>query len=33
MKKAVEKIWNNCNGTDPLFDEEAISPKLYVGDL
>ena len=33
IKKTLEKIWNNCNGTDPLFDEEAISPRLYCGEL
>ena len=33
MKKTLEKIWNNRKGADPLFDEEAISPKLYCGEL
>lgn len=33
IKKTLEKIWNNCDGTDPLFDEEAIPPRLYCGEL
>ena len=33
IKKTLEKIWNNCNGADPLFDEEAIPPRLYCGEL
>ena len=33
MKKTLKKIWQSCDGADPLFDEEAIPPKLYCGEL
>lgn len=29
MKETVERIFKNSNGTDPLADERALSPKLY----
>ena len=29
MKETLEKIYKNSEGTDPLIDERALSPKLY----